>query len=373
MNNLKLLLLILLFNLTSCEDKRVFKNNAVILTEDNAPPLQYLEAERIQVPEVECMNSYMNVYKDTILLVMNAENPNPTLLKIMNLSTMQVINNFYPKGNGPYEILGMSGFVDHNQLLVMDIFSERVSIFNIDSALINGESYKPKMFTPNDYSWVTSCVLSDSILLVKNRWYVEDAGQFNTNDRTPEFYFYNLNGGREYEFVHNSELFNSTANACLVANPKLKQIFCAYNRWPKFKLLDYELKVEKTIYGPDDFFAVEYGESVRGGELVVYDYNVYSEDIAANDEYIFVYNKRSKQIPEESFASPTDVTEACIELSIENGELFQFDWDGNLVGRYKVDGNAFYTLSLSEQDPKLIYFTGYNEDRELCLFKTHLP
>ena len=357
----------------SCSNDKEYPKDAIILTENNIPPLLYIEAEKIELPDDLFLNSSFWVYKDTILLAINRDVPNPTFLTIMNLNNFEILGNYYAKGEGPGEVINIFGILDHNCLMVTDWATDQKSVFNIDSALQMRDNYKPIVFT-SDANWVYFDWFSDSTLLVQNRPYIEDAGKYNTNDVTREFFISDMVGKHDSVPVPENVIFSTSTGGVARANEKLKKIFCAYLRWPKYKLLDYDMNVLKTICGPDDYLAVEYGPDAEGYNMVILNgYHAYNTVIQSNDEYIYVTCDRIIEIPESFFSSRMNLNQGIDELSIEHEELYQFDWDGNMVGRYKVKGNSIRTISLSEKDPKLIYFTGYNEDRELCLFKTHLP
>ena len=70
----------------SCSNDKEYPKDAIILTENNIPPLLYIEAEKIELPDDLFLNSSFWVYKDTILLAINRDVPNPTFLTLLNLN-----------------------------------------------------------------------------------------------------------------------------------------------------------------------------------------------------------------------------------------------------------------------------------------------
>ncbi len=227
------------------------------------------------------------------------------------------------------------------------------------------------MKMPQSENWRHFCCLTDSTLLAYNLWYAEDVGEYDTKEFTPEFIVSDMYGNQDEVNIPDHRYFNTFAGALIVANEVKNRIFCAYSRWPKYKLLDYEMNELRRIYGPDDHTKIEYG-SIDGSNLAVFGAHSYNAYIASNADYIFVYNQRSTDLPtEEQMKRYKTRSSALDEMAIEKGELYQFDWDGNIIGRYKVKGNTFFSMSISE-DSKTIYFTGVNEEREMCLYKISL-
>ena len=375
MSNIIFYLLAIALILSSCAKKTANSTSeVVILTREEIPPLQYVEAEQIELTAEKFLCSKFYVYQDTILLAINYDIPNPTFLTMMNLKTGEDLAHYYPQGQGPDEMLSIAGFLDMNYLVVRDFPTRRLSLLNVDSAIIQREKYKPAIFSfKNDNYWYLYCMLTDSTMMVYNRNYAENAGEYNTNEVTTEFFISDLYGNHEDVFVPDTILNYTFTGGYIKASQKRRRVFCAYSRFPKYRIIDYDRNVIKTIYGPDEFENIKIICS-DGLNVAVDGCHIYNSAIAANEDYVLVFNSRCINQPAwEDIFNVNEYNNALEEMEIENGELYKFDWDGNLLNRYKVKGTGVYSITFSEQDPKLIYFTGYNEDRELCLFKTRLP
>lgn len=353
----------------SCNREENCDSQTIFLTEDNMPSIQYLEVERIELPEELFLKTRFLIYQDSILLAINEDLPNPGFLTIMNLQTKKIIGNFYSRGDGPGEVLGIYGYLDHKYLMISDYPTGRKSIFNIDSALILRENYHPQLFNAG-LCWDSFCCFSDTSLLVYNQYFTEDAKEFNTNDVTKELFVSDMHGSHEEILLPNDRIFNGSCGAFVRANENIRRIVCAYSRCPKYKFLDYDMNITKVIYGPDDHTNIQYG-SYDGLNLgIINGMHSYNTTIASNDNYVFVFNERI--IDMLAGLTEQSISQQLIDQVIENGELYQFDWDGNMVGRYKLRDNAILKISISE-DSRTLYFTGYNEDRDMCLYKAKLP
>ncbi|MCQ2227565.1 MAG: TolB-like 6-bladed beta-propeller domain-containing protein [Bacteroidales bacterium] len=369
MKHLSIITALFALLVSSC-GKKIFEipEDAIILTEENMPAIQYLEAERIDLPDSMFLKSDFSVFHDTILVAINDDYPDPTYLTVMNLNTKKVIGHYYPKGDGPNEVVAIYGNPDNNCMKITDYPTLRQSIFYIDSVLIKGDEYKPNLFQ-TDLSWFTYTLITDSSFLVSNMFYCEECGEYENKGTTPEFYFSDLNGN--HEEITKIYPFGCDCSGHITSNKKQKKVFMAYNRFPKYKILDYDLNVIKKMYGPDNYYDVELGcDEGRSLFIMNNKYHSYNSAIASNDKYVFVRNDRVIDQPHTTnMAEWGDIVR---ETSIENNELYQFDWDGNMVGRYKVKDNLVCTITISE-DSKTLFFTGYNEDRDYCLYKVQLP
>jgi hypothetical protein len=124
--------------------------------------------------------------------------------------------------------------------------------------------------------------------------------------------------------------------------------------------MDYNFNVLKTIVGPDKDDA----KYVLSQKMLstINTYSFYTSISCSNDDFVFVLNYREHNI---------NGNEHYEYIKNNHGEIFKFDWDGNLVERYALN-QEILSLSLSDTSNNTIYLQGVDDNGEPVLFKTEI-
>lgn len=343
----------LLFACSNSNTKPFFESKYdSYITEKDLPPLQTVNFEKIELPEEECMSSFFQVYKDSILIVEH-NYPDPYFLSLMNLNTKKIIGRYFRKGNGPNEYLYYLGLLYDNKINVMDAIRKQVVFFDMDSAIMLGDFYKPRAISCN-VSLKMFNVLPDSTYIFYNAYHLKNCG-YPANEQAPELLISN-DGKVNYEVPEDALYVSNQTGAFIVTNKS--NVFLAYMHEPKFVLLNYNLDTVKIIYGPDNVNKHEYYN--REGTLGTRSFVDYAAHIYSTDSHILVSNRRI-DVPNEKFDEAFNSNEP---------EIFIFDWDANVVGRVKAP-NGLRRISFSESTNTL-YITSTDEYGELALYKAKI-
>lgn len=321
------------------------------------PPLQNVEFVKIDLPEDECMDSYYNVFHDTVLVAVH-RNPDPYWLTIINMNSMKTNSNIIAKGNGPEDMVSCRSYLRDNRMLIIDSDLKKMKIFNLDSIIPWGDSYNPQMYSLGVGEFWSVDVLTDTSFVFYNLWFADNAG-IEINKGVPELIVTGSDATNMYVPSQDVPLV-ATNGANLLTDLNRKKTFITYKGKPQFTLLNSLLDTIKIICGPEPIEMNKYIEDVGNGlksEL----FNQYAILPISTENYIFVVNERLHNIPR-NVAAET--------WRKNRPELFKFDWDGNLVARYKI-WNCYNIAGFSEVTNTL-YVTMFDEDGELCLYKAQL-
>lgn len=344
---------LLLFYSCSNSEK---SDKIVYLTEEDLPPVQPIEFEKIDLPEDECMDSYYYVYHDSVLVTMH-RTPDPYWLTIMNLNSKEVLSNYIIKGNGPEKMIFCYNSLRDNRLIVSDPRQVRMKIFNLDSIMQLNKTYNPQMYYQDNSEYKDVDVLTDTSFIFYNRWYFDNCSK-EANMDIPEL----IVTGKDAKFTYNppaeATIDGYISNTYIFTNLDRQRTFIAYACKPQFTILNSSLDTIKIVCGPEPVEIVDNGKLERyfSGEFV----NEYIGLSFSTKNYIFAINSRIHNV------SRKDLKEA----RKNNPELFKFDWDGNVVARYKI--GECYNLSGFSETTNTLYVTKFDEDGELCLYKAQL-
>lgn len=353
-----------LFALCSCsneENKLLSSDKLVYLEEDNLPVLQEVEFEKIDLPENECMYSYYYVYHDSVLVVMH-RTPNPYWLTIMNLNSKEVISNYIAKGNGPEEMLFCYNRLSNNRLIVSDPQKGSLKFFNLDSVMQFGMAYNPQMLHTSSNNYKVVDVLTDTSFVFYNNCYFDNCG-IEVNKGVPELIVTGKNA--DYSYVPPRDIafiyVISVNNVLLHTDLVRQRTFISYESKPQFTLLNSSLDTIKIICGPDPMEKAEYVDYGDEGGYQRVSINNYVISSFSTENYIFVENDRLCNVPRKK------IKEIYGNL---RPEMFKFDWDGNVVARYKI--RKCFNLAGFSEATNTLYVTMFDEDGELCLYKAQL-
>jgi hypothetical protein len=362
MEKIKSLLILLALTLTSCYQKTKieYSDKLTYLTEENMPPIQKLEFEKIELPEDECMNSLFYVYDDTIIII-RPRRPDSYFMSVMNINSKNVLGRYLQKGNGPDEFISIQIKMQQNRLNVFDPSKKTQAFYNIDSIIQLGQSYKVPLtqLTCNLHSLD---ILSDTSFLFCNFWYMDGCG-VNANEKVPELLIAETNKDFNYEPPKECIVVGNFNYEYIAVNRNKDRVFLAYEYKPQFSVLKTNLDTIKIIVGPCPWEKGKYKVDDTFG-LIPELYNYYSYQILSTDNYIFTCMMNLVNVPSKNIEE---------EMRKNSPEIFQFDWDGNLIARYKKDkGNKISGIAGYSESTNTLYINSSDEDGEPSLYKAKI-
>ena len=351
MKHANLLLIASLFALAACESKTV-SDKAFYLTEENMPPVQTIETELVALPDVdECINADYYVYHDSILIIEPKNDAFPWKLYAMNLNRGEIFAHYLHKGNGPGEVLYCYTKFQKNQLMAHDPYKNNLFFFNLDSLAVYGQAYKPKTMQTDVY--VDYCdFLSDTSLLICNTFYLEGDG-IPENATVPELLVTDAKGKTGYKAPDNIFSAINYSHTNVATNIKKDRVFLGYQYKPQFTVLNTKLDTVKIVLGPDKpqkiKYEISYGNMNRPNDVKEYVQSMYS-----TDNYIFAtmdtIHPQSPPVPQDINEIDKWIAELHKQLVELHLDIYKFDWDGNLIARYRQKtGN------------RIVYIAGYSE------------
>ncbi len=224
-------------------------NLASYLADENLPPLQQIEFERVDLPEDVSFAFGSFVYHDSILI--SEQNNQAFLHKIWftNLNSGETIGKFLRVGRGPGEILSCYPRLLQNRLICFDPSKQQLIVFNVDSVVANGEAYKPKMIVVdadvNEFD-----ILSDTSLVFQNCYHLADCGN-PANENIPELLVAGKDGKTGFKLPEGAYFVSNSSHKRVVTNIKKDRVVMVYGYKPQFTVLDTKFDTIKIIYGPD--------------------------------------------------------------------------------------------------------------------------
>ena len=318
----------------------------VNLQEENLPPVQTLQLEKIDLSEEYTMGrNSLYIYQDTILIVNKFQNPFPMkkMVTLVNLNNGEIIADYFTNGRGPRELLYSYTSLSFNHLDIRCPSGKLVPI-NLDSAIMYGNDYKPNIIRAERYFLTAGCSMDDTLFLANNDYYYDGVIEgCESYAKLPEFYWFSKSGRcvpeyNETDYIGVKCKMSDISREYFSINKKKNRVLCFNAYRPYVKVFNLDLNLIKRINGPepdDGKYDVIHGMS-RVWWNESYGRNFYYRSPGGDDESIFVLNERThKYKEEESDIFSNKMTETCDA----NAEVFRFDWDGNLIARYKLGGN----------------------------------
>ena len=317
----------------------------------------FVPADSIQLPEEFIAAQRYLVYNDSVLIVRNRTVKSHPLLQCYNLRSRKPIADLFLFGNGPGEMLKLTARLQGNILVADDHMKRQVAFLDMDSLLLD-TNYKPKMRKYQAMPHRICPYRGDSMLFdnpycfenkrlgIKNKVARLAAGNEQTTDQEllgqNEYYTYNVTGGE------------------ILVSPEKDRIVFTSDNYPLIEFYDYDLNLLHTVTGPDSF----------ENQL----YTVYQDTGSPMKEVVF-----KKTIPHTYVTSCSDdqhIFLAYLGVQTLDAEkvspyIFQFDWDGRLIGSYRTDHHLL-NMSLS-LDGKTIYATGFDDYMQPVLYSLRLP
>ena len=361
MKKVNLILATLVFTLASCQQsKNIDPNKVTHISNENIPPLQQVDFEVIDLPEEECMNSTFFVYQDTILIIRPSMGHGEYNMIVMNMNTKKIICKYLKRGNGPGEVLFCDFDLRQNRFVANDILAKRLIVFNLDSLLIKKQEYVPQVYQTR-LDFISADKLSDTSFVFLNGWYMDGCG-VKENENTQELLVSGMNCDKDYEIPQNAApIMGDISGSSVLTNIEKQKVFITYSYKPQFTLLNSNLDTLKVIYGPDPFIKQKYKRDAVGIISKTCSYYVFGP-VISTDSHIFACSSRLQNIPK------TKIRE--VEMQ---DEIYKFDWDGNMVGRYQMSKKMFFFCAAGySEKTNIFYFCAKDENDEVHLCKAQL-
>ena len=363
MKYVKSILILLALTITSCQQKTRmidYSDKVTYLTEDNIPPIQNLEFEKIELPEDECMFSLFYVYDDTFLVILPLK-PDSVCMSVMNINNKNILGRYLQRGNGPEEFVAAQVKMQQNRLNVFDPSKKTLAFYNLDSIIQKGQSYKVPIthLTSNFHSLD---VLSDTTFVFCNFWYMDDCG-VDANENVQELLIVEKNKDFNYEPPEECVVVGNINYEYIAVNRNKDRVFLAYEYKPQFSVLNTNFDTIKIIAGPKPWNGRTYIKDDDLG-LIPESYSYYAFQMLSTDNYIFACMMNLVDVPKK------DIRE---EQKKNHPEIFQFDWDGNLIARYKKEnGNKVSGIAGYSESTNTLYINSRDEDGEPSLYKAKI-
>lgn len=359
---------LLLFYSCSNSEK---SDKIVYLTEEDLPPIKTLKLEKVDLPEDYTMgNAICVIYQDSILLVVKNGDPYPLthMLTLINMSTGEKIGEYFTRGQGPDELLSTLPRFHDNCMDIRCYVTGRLIPFNLDSAIMFGNDYKPCVLYHPDGNIGDWCSMSDTMFLTTNVFYFDGFNKCKENAKLPEFYWYSKSGKfipdyNELDYKNIKYLTNDVSGSTISINRNRNRVLCCYKHQPYIKVFDLNLNLIRMINGPepdDGVYAV-----IEDLGRLYFDTNVgnnyYYFTATSDDDNIFVMNYRSHRV---------DNSISVSELIKKKCEIFRFDWNGNVLGRYSARGYHIFFMNYCQNSNTLYLWV--REDGEYSMYKAKL-
>lgn len=319
-------------------DSSVKENAIHLLSTEQRQTLQHVYAKR------------MDVYRDSILIVLNKPNNEVKMVEFYNLKTGVKISDYISFGNGNGEMLNSLSHLRGNSYEVDDFIKKNIVSINIDSVLHN-PNYKIPMFSPYTTSSQFITFFKDDSFININRYCFQnkELGIKNSQDRfIVEKQGEKMIDDKKYNNV--CDAFNVT-QGFLIINEKQDRVLFFSGSLAEIEVYNMNLSHIKKIVGPDriePIYALE-ENSVYYRQFIPLGYVEYCTD----GQDIFVLYVGCGSLDE--FEKP------------KGTYIFKMDWDGNLVKSYFVD-KQLSTISKSS-DENVFYAGGLQGDGLNVVYK----
>ncbi|MBP5420296.1 MAG: hypothetical protein J6Y72_10850 [Bacteroidales bacterium] len=358
----KLLFALLPIAIIGCQKEQQTSDNTIFLTEDNMPAPDTLYLEKVDLNE-KILEAYTYVY-DGLYLSINYKAPDPYFVTVTDKNN-NVVAEYYKKGEGPNEFVGIGSQLHNNFLHIYDPTVNRIARMDIDSIVLQKYDYHPQITTIRPNLTRGYAYTSDSTITAFNVWFLDG---YNIDPNVPEYIRINTATGKCDSTSINSTYFTcGVTGGQLMYNTETKTYIMTYNRKPQIDILDENLNLIKSYVGPepnDIEFETSYGNNLHETKGNV---SYFHEASTMSQNNFFVRNARIYKTQRSEYHKNSQ------QLYSENQEIWRFNKTGDFINRYKFP-NAMGELFAPSycEETKTLYVNGYDEDGELGLYKCTL-
>lgn len=361
------IILVLLF-LVSCASNNTNEtpyypvpDEITMLTEDNMPKVETFTLEKIPLPTKYLVANSYYVYQDSIIIILNYSNPNPYLISVYNLNSKQEIAGYFKKGNGPNELLSLRGHFNNKNLFLKDSNLHALTQLNMDSVILKGYNYVPKIIYHEAYMMTAYELLGNDTIVSTNGMFIKG---FDV-DEVPEFELYDAKTGKALQkYAQNEKNFPPNAVMRTMTYSNSKFIVC-WNRFPVISIYDKNFNIIKQYRDSkyEDCKLSLYGEFNEIAYLE--EFPLYFNLECKTNNNIVISNVRCN-LKYKEIKSP----EHLDKIQNKDYEIWIFDTDMNFKRRLKPESTLDFPKRVSYcEESNTIYLTSRDEDGENALFK----
>lgn len=361
--NLNVLFVLILFSvilsgvLISCESKKAFEGEELLLNRSDFTDDRLLKGELIQL-DAGFSPDIFNVLNDSLVAV-ERYLPKPYYYGLYNYKTNEHLFDFALRGKGPHEMLSVTFKYKRNEdyFSVHDVVTNRCYIYDIKSLLIKKEQYSPTEILLSDLIFDYDFQRRDSLIGfnhysfewndIKN----ETKPLLGFNWETPSNYYDSLKVNLEY--------FTMNVNQNMILIAPNNYIWIIHRYEDVIDIYDEQGDKVKRIVGPDflsgEYFVREHGHvSGESGYYLSY----FSGFVGKTGMFLAYvgFDGVSLDVPQG-----------------KNVELFKFNWKGELEEAYVLD--RFIRAIWIDEEEEYLYGTDIqyaNTDSEHFFYRYEL-
>lgn len=293
----------------------------------------------------------MLVYKDSLVIVVNAPKKDIDCVEIQSLKGRTRLASFVKMGNGPGEVLQLSSFIQDSLLVLWDF--SRNNIYTVDlERCLTGMDCTPSEAIPVGGNLPSQGVVfwgEDSLLLL-NPYFFEDKNLRISNGQ-PLFIKQKIGDNLKLVVKDDDVWGYNVFQGSLILNREKNRLFFASYSDDCLSMFDADLKYLKRISGPvkmePRYFVRDKDVGYKGSIPDAYSDYCASEDcfwLIFHGQYD-VYKPDAKKV----------------------SYIMRFDWDGNLQKTYRVN-QIIYSITKSDLGEDIFYVRG-REDGLVKLWK----
>ena len=295
--------------------------------------------------------------KDSFLVVFEPKNQN-NFIHVYNNDTKKIIARFGQIGKGGYDFINPRLITNNipaksNEFIIGD--TRRICKINIDSLLLNknykGEDYADIPDELRLYNYILYC--SDSLIIVNQT----GKKQLTFWDRNKEKAVHkNILLRNENLKVTDLCLTMGIYDAYYTSNGE--RIAIAYKNWKQIDIVSLSGDIVKRVYFPNYLFNQDKVDLYKDKQNIEFskDAHLFFTYVASTSKYLY--------------ALCWNNTKENIKKGKAFSQIYQLDWDGNLVNIYSFDraissfcvfkDNITYAIGVSERNLDLnIYNCNY--------------
>lgn len=266
--------------------------------------------------------------------------------EVFDLRTGEVSGRFLHYGNGPQEVLFPQYYMNGDTLYVNDVSKKK--LYAVPARTLPEAS----IATTYDVEFMSSSILPyKGQLLALNPYYFKNDKMGIDNGERMLF----LSDGKEKPYDESKMFAMNVVQGKLLYSSDSETIVYADGTEPLVVFFDSGLEPFKTVRGPVDY-DVKYIEAA--GELAFVGTACTSYlSACADDRYVYLlYEGQERSV------SDDDVD---WEHSDHDQYVFQFDWEGNFVESYVLEGVTFALTQLSAgTEPGTLFVSTIFQDKE---------
>lgn len=266
--------------------------------------------------------------------------------EVYDLQEGKIVGKFLRYGNGPGEVNLPVFYVNSDTLYVNDFPKKKLYSIPLGEM---PEAVATKVY---DVEFTSAQYFPyKGRLLALNPYYLKIDELGIDNEESLLF----LSDGKEKPYDESKIFSMNVVQGSLMARPDGERIVFSNSTEPLVVFLDSNLQIFSEVHGPEDY-KVSY---VQAGVLIAQTGTICNSYLSAcsDENHVYLlYEGQEREVRDES---------VDWEQSQHNLYVFQFDWDGNLVDSYELEGVTHTRTNLSAgTEPGTFYVSTVAPDEE---------